>query len=487
MTVSPRFFAVLWDVSVIVLAGTCAYSIRFLQAPAESQLVMSPGYISLSALAGLALWSGFGLHRRSFRHATQTDAYLIGLIAIFAALIGLTASFLLDRGAHLPRSIVMLHVLILVAGLFSARVVGRLLWQSGGQTQGIADQAAGGALRKVLLLGDGPGISMYLKALGVVAAGRKRVAAVYSFDRRLSGLTIRGQRVGRLGDLGWADLIDQTDGSEVDRIVVAAKPAALPADLRLALGATRKPVRFFGTLADRGALEASPSQTLADPVRHLPDSVRRYLPWKRLFDVVAATSGLLVAALPLLLAALAVRIVLGAPVMFWQWRPGRGGQSFRVVKLRSMRAAIDSTGRRLSDAERLGTFGNLLRRSRLDELPQLFSVLVGDMSLIGPRPLIHQQQKRDSRRLLLRPGLTGWAQVNGGQLLSETDKEALDLWYVGNLSPVVDLKILIKTVVVVLLGDRVPEGFGAKTDPLAGDELFGLKRPADVGSKMNDA
>ncbi len=147
---------------------------------------------------------------------------------------------------------------------------------------------------------------------------------------------------------------------------------------------------------------------------------------------------------------------MGTPVLFWQQRPGLGGRPFRLYKFRTMRAGHDANGRRLSDAERVSSVGTIMRRLRLDELPQLFHILHGEMSLIGPRPLLPCDQADEYRaRLLVRPGVTGWAQVVGGRDISPEDKAALDVWYVRNASLALDLEIAARTIPMMLLGERI--------------------------------
>jgi lipopolysaccharide/colanic/teichoic acid biosynthesis glycosyltransferase len=173
---------------------------------------------------------------------------------------------------------------------------------------------------------------------------------------------------------------------------------------------------------------------------------------------------LIVALAPLwLLAALVVFIGVGSPVLFWQQRVGRGGRAFHLYKFRTLRPAYDQTGRELSEAARLSRGGRFLRRTRLDELPQLLNVLIGDMALIGPRPLLPQDQPvNPGARLTVRPGITGWAQVNGGVLLSPAEKAGLDAWYISHASPLLDLRILLLTLRSLISGDRRPEPVSAR-------------------------
>jgi lipopolysaccharide/colanic/teichoic acid biosynthesis glycosyltransferase len=171
---------------------------------------------------------------------------------------------------------------------------------------------------------------------------------------------------------------------------------------------------------------------------------------KRAFDVCAA-GALFVLASPLLaLLAIAVRTGMGRPVFYRQQRPGQDGLPFEIVKLRTMRQARDAAEEKLSDAERLTPLGRWLRRTSLDELPELWNVLKGDMSLVGPRPLLTEYLPLYSieqrRRHEVRPGITGWAQVNGRNAISWEQKFALDVWYVDNVGFLLDLRILLRTV-----------------------------------------
>lgn len=187
---------------------------------------------------------------------------------------------------------------------------------------------------------------------------------------------------------------------------------------------------------------------------------------KRLVDLTVSTVGLLVLAPVLAVVALAIRIRMGSPVLFRQMRPGYKGRPFEVVKFRTMLNAADSQGRPLSDAQRLTPLGRVLRRTSLDELPQLWNVLKGDMSLVGPRPLLMEYLDRytpeQMRRHDVKPGITGLAQVSGRNQVPWEQKFELDVWYVDNWSLWLDLKILFLTVVKVFRGEGV-SGKGVAT------------------------
>lgn len=175
---------------------------------------------------------------------------------------------------------------------------------------------------------------------------------------------------------------------------------------------------------------------------------------KRIFDVLVAVAALLLLMPVLVLTAIAVRLFLGAPVFFVQQRPGLHGQCFAMIKFRTMSNARDSAGNLLPDAQRLTDFGRFLRSSSLDELPELINVLRGEMSLVGPRPLLVEYlplySAEQARRHEVRPGITGWSQIKGRNSLSWDERFALDVWYVDHHDFVMDMKILALTVLKVL-------------------------------------
>jgi len=180
---------------------------------------------------------------------------------------------------------------------------------------------------------------------------------------------------------------------------------------------------------------------------------------KRFVDVAFALCGLIVLLPVVLLVACGVRWRLGAPVFFCQERPGLQGKPFKMVKFRSMRDVFDANGNPLPDSKRMTSFGSFLRSSSLDELPELWNVLKGEMSLVGPRPLLMEYlplySAEQYRRHEVRPGVTGWAQINGRNALSWKEKFELDVWYVDNQSFWLDLKIIFLTIKKVLVRDGI--------------------------------
>lgn len=206
---------------------------------------------------------------------------------------------------------------------------------------------------------------------------------------------------------------------------------------------------------------------------------------KRMLDVVLAATAVLVLSPLIVLVAAIVRWRLGTPVLFWQQRAGLHGRPFALCKFRTMRQATDTAGRLLPDAQRLTPCGQRLRSLSLDELPQLWNILRGHMGLVGPRPLLIRYLPRYSatqaRRHDVRPGVTGWAQVNGRNALDWDERFRLDVWYVDHCSLGLDLRILFRTVACVL----TRQGISAREHVTMG-EFWGNERPADAAPARGD-
>ena len=252
-----------------------------------------------------------------------------------------------------------------------------------------------------------------------------------------------------------ADLIAQAkagyavepDNAEALAAAIRKLKACPPAE-RVAMG--ENGARFY---AEKLALPVG-ARRFEHVLDHARFASRRGVGLKRLGDMFASSVLLAIAAIPLAIVALLVAVKLGRPVLFRQERPGRYGKPFKILKLRTMTDARDASGALLSDGERLTPFGRWLRSSSLDELPALFNVLRGDMSLVGPRPLLMRYTAffthEELLRLVVRPGITGWAQVNGRNHARWTERLSMDTWYVRNWSLRLDLTTLVRTALRVV-------------------------------------
>ncbi|QXI49221.1 sugar transferase [Pseudomonas anuradhapurensis] len=195
---------------------------------------------------------------------------------------------------------------------------------------------------------------------------------------------------------------------------------------------------------------------------------------KRVIDFAGALIGLVVLSPVILVVALLIKRRLGGPVLFRQVRPGLDGKPFEMIKFRTMRDACDSNGVPLPDSQRMTPFGSFLRSSSLDELPELWNVLKGEMSLVGPRPLLMEYlplyNERQYLRHKVRPGVTGWAQINGRNTLGWPEKFELDVWYVENRSIWLDIKIIALTIKKVIKKDGISASGEATMSKFTGNE-----------------
>jgi len=194
---------------------------------------------------------------------------------------------------------------------------------------------------------------------------------------------------------------------------------------------------------------------------------------KRVFDIIFSLAWLIGFSPLLIVVAILVRIKLGSPILFIQERPGKGAKPFRMVKFRTMTDTKDAAGNLLPDEVRLTLFGKVLRSTTLDEFPEMWNVLVGDMSVVGPRPLMMRYLPRynsfQARRMEMKPGVTGWAQINGRNAISWDEKFALDIWYIDNSSLWLDIKIVVKTFFVVLNRRNINSSKSATMEEFYGD------------------
>jgi sugar transferase EpsL len=193
---------------------------------------------------------------------------------------------------------------------------------------------------------------------------------------------------------------------------------------------------------------------------------------KRLFDIISSTAGLIVISPLLVVLAVLVRLKLGSPILFCQQRPGLGSKAFVIYKFRTMTDRRDASGNLLPDEQRLPPFGRFLRSTSFDELPELLNVLKGDMSIVGPRPLMMKYLGRYSpqqaRRHEIKPGITGWAQINGRNTISWEDKFKLDVWYVDNWTFWLDMKIILKSIWMVIAKEGITQQGRATMDEFMG-------------------
>lgn len=476
-----RTAMLLVDISVMLLAGLLAAALRDnLEFSTER---ITAGWVYHAAVLGasVCIVPLVGLDRSIWRFSSLNDYLMVVVTCFFIIAAASLMTLLASRFEGVARSIPIIHFVVATFALVSLRVAFRKkhdlrrLRHSQSSFNDLAQEPHHHV--NVLVVGLNRLAEAYIEAVAEFASERIRVVGLVGD---------RGRHVGRLiathPVLGVVEDIEtivrdlEPHGTTIDRIVIACDFDGLSQEarrmlLRLEQSGDCELQMFAEQLKIVKRDEAKPGTTDLSATHEKSDAqmrfafpasevaaMRRRPYWsaKRLFDATAA--ALLIMLLgPLIIAtAVFVGLFIGFPVAFWQQRPGLGGVPFRLYKFRTMRPAHDLSGRHLTDEERLSPVGVFLRRYRLDELPQLFNILIGDMSFIGPRPLLPRDQAPEDRaRLLVRPGLTGWAQVVGGRDISADDKAALDIWYVKNASLSLDMQIALRTVPLVIVGEKI--------------------------------
>src|SRR5262245_39545432 len=368
------------------------------------------------------------------------------------------ALFSLTRLAGIPRSTPLIHALLLTAGLLSARAFGRSADSDRKLVPAVRLKAQ---VEHIILIGSNRLSALYIDFLRAYAPDCYRVIAVLDDRAEMIGRSVAGIRVlGRLIDLLPIVNEFKEHGICPDRIIVGGDSDLLTKEAMAEIAhiCTEYEIEldYVPRLVGLKTLQAPIVQNQAEQAEssRIAFSPSRYFRIKHYVDFCLGLL-LIIVLLPVFLMISAVVLLdVGSPIFFWQRRVGIYGQGFHIHKFRTLKPAHDAQGQPFSTADRVSWVGALLRKFRLDELPQLLNVLVGDMSLIGPRPLLpHDQPSNATARLMVRPGITGWAQVNGGKLITAEEKNAFDEWYVRNASFWLDLSILGKTIMVMLGGE----------------------------------
>lgn len=439
---------------------------------------LSPYFVATLISSVIAI-PALSINRLIWRFSSLPD-YLRILAMLAVMTVGsLAIGFAINRLENVPRSLPFLQFNLSLTFLIGLRIFYRLHHASRRSRPvqmaplKIVDQEA---TETILLVGLSRLTQTYFQALKEFAPSNLKVVGILGHKSRHVGRIVASYKIMDTAEGIERILLEfRISGVIIDRVIVAVPARSLSDAAIEALAVVEQSSAIkIQYLSDKlGFDEASngahnQSVAVLDQCRREDKTFaigdcelqwmqqRRYWTVKRAIDVLASLSLLICLCPIMLLMASLVIVSIGWPVIFWQQRPGLGGRPFRLFKFRTMRSAYVSDGRELADHERLSHVGEFLRRTRFDELPQLFNILRGEMSFIGPRPLLPRDQDDAHRaRLLVRPGLTGWAQVVGGRAISAQDKAALDVWYVKHASLWLDLKVVLKTVPIILFGESI--------------------------------
>ena len=459
-----RVYLSLWDLSWAIGSPLLALYLRDPEIFSHTNLSAIGYYWVLAAVFAIVAFSAFKIQDNMTPYFSVHEAIDIIETVLFVELLTFISLFTINRFDGIPRSIPLTHGVLLAAALFAARIFIRIV-RSDDESQPTY-QCSG---ERMILIGANPVAGLFIRMLSAYAPQRQHVVALLDADAAMIGRAIAGvQVVGNPQDLESLVKEYAIHGIAVSRVVIAGEvnlltPVVLHEVERICerhrINLSFLP-RMVG-LTDRNPIQVvTPERKSAKPSIALP----AYLRLRRPLDIIGSLVLLLLLSPLLAVAAVLVCLDVGLPILFWQERVGWNGRSFLIYKFRTLASPFDADGNPLIAAREPSAIGRLLRVTRIDELPQLLNVLFGDMSLIGPRPLLPEDQPENAAiRLSVRPGISGWAQVNGGKLVSKEEKEKLDEWYVRNASLWLDLRIILMTVKFCLPG-RTAHGGEASAD-----------------------
>lgn len=433
-------------------------------------------YAAMGVIAGIVVIPLAGLNRGFWRYTGLPD--LLRLMGSVTAIVLLTlfATFAFSRLDSVARSLPVIQWLVLFAGMAGSRIATRVWRERRHDVPDVVAPTGTQDVLNVLIVGVNPVAELYLRSIAEFAPRMVSVVGLLAPGAQLPGRVLRSHKVlGHPEDLPRVVRDLEIHGVSLDRVIVVEplerlSQRAVEGLLTLERSSTIRVDWILDLLGfdSREGREDITRAAFVDGATGSSDPVsseaalaagNKYGQVKRVMDAIGAAMLIVVLAPLGIAVAVLTAFNVGPPVVFWQKRPGRYGYPFKLYKFRTMRGAHDRYGNRIPDQERSSRLGAWLRRTRLDELPQLYNILVGEMSFVGPRPLLPIDQATVGRSLfLVRPGLTGWSQVNGGRQLSAEDKAALDAWYVGNMSLSLDIRIVLHTCLILWASERVNQG-----------------------------
>jgi lipopolysaccharide/colanic/teichoic acid biosynthesis glycosyltransferase len=436
-----KIYLSVWDVFWALLSPLIALWMGDALVLTRQDWSMTANYCSLSFGFAVVAFVAFRLQDTMTRHFSAHEALDIIEAVLFAELMTYGFLFTLTRLDGIPRTVPLYHGLLLAGGLIFARILTRVA----AVEEGAIDHRS--RRERIIVIGANRFASSLISMLNAYAPNRQAVVAV--LDEKAIGRSISGvQVVGTSQDLDAIISEFSVHGVHIDRVILAGDTDLLSAaalhDVERVCKKRHLALAFLPRML--GLTEPARFELNVVAATETAPETHFFLRLKRVIDIVGSLSLMLLLSPLFAVATLLVLIDVGSPVLFWQERTGWRGRPFLIYKYRTLRAPFDSEGRPSLGGRQPSAIGRFLRATRIDELPQLINVLFGDMSLIGPRPLLPEDQPSNTAlRLSVRPGITGWAQVNGAKLVTKEDKEKFDEWYVANASLWVDMKIALMT------------------------------------------
>jgi lipopolysaccharide/colanic/teichoic acid biosynthesis glycosyltransferase len=456
-----RYFVELPELCCVTIAPWLAFGVRDMRMFEPAFIGQASIYCNIALIVGISMLLRSNISNIILLYAL--DGISIIRCAFFSAGITSILAFLMTRLDSVPRSVPVIHFFFLASLLLLVGLIrGRMSQPNESKRQNVRSRNA----EKIIVLGANHLASFYIRMIDTFSVGHQQVMAILDASPNLRNRILNGhQIIGAPEELPSILHEYKIHGIEIGRVVVTAGRSELSkaawdylqsdASIEVEFLAER-----FGLVPFMTEEGAAPTPAPSLQVNAVPDitlvQARRYWKLKRVIDVVVASLLFVILAPVIVAIAFVVRLWIGSPVIFWQRRVGRHGAAFFVFKFRTLLAPFNGRGHLRDESERLSDLGSFLRRTRLDEIPQLFNILRGEMSIVGPRPLLPIDQPPSAGiRLAVLPGITGWAQIHGGNLITLDEKNALDEYYIRNASLWLDFKILVKTAQILFIGDRL--------------------------------
>lgn len=453
-TSSERLFIRTSDVVSVFLAAPIAIELR------DPGLFLFPGegfgpafhYCLFGFSAGLAMLIAFHLGQNVHGHFSARETRSVVLASLSTAALTAVCAFSLDRLDYVPRSVPLIHLLVQCALMLGGRAIAtRRQGSTGGYLSRYSVES------HMLLIGANDFALSYLKVLDAFNVDRTNIVAILDHNPKLFGRALLGHPIiGPPPAIARVICEYEVHGVEITRVLISENRPKRDDNL---WRETEKYCLSSGIelkyLSDVLGFQLGEGVENEEGEQEPEGGPKGYRLIKRTFDLCMSIA-MAIAISPLVtLIAVGIIIDLGWPIIFWQKRIGHHGRPFLIFKFRTLRAPYDQQGNFVAEDRRTSRFGSLLRRTQLDELPQLWNIVCGEMSFVGPRPLLPIDQPKGSQlRLLMKPGITGWAQINGGKQVTAEEKGLLDEWYVRHASALLDIGIILRTFGIVLFGDR---------------------------------
>jgi lipopolysaccharide/colanic/teichoic acid biosynthesis glycosyltransferase len=454
-----RIYLSLWDLCWAVGSPLLALYLRDPGILFRADWTPVAYYWLLSSGFAVVAFFAFKIHDNMTRHFSVHEAIDIAETILFVELLTLISLFTLTRFDGIPRSIPLAHGFLLAAGLYAARIFVRIVSNDDEIPRKYSYRG-----ERMILIGANPAASLFIRLLNAHTPHQQHVIAVLDPDPKMIGRAISGvQVVGNPHELEALVQEYAVHGIVTGRIVVAGEVDALGAvvlrEVEHVCDRHQISLSFLPRMMGLAVPDPVGAAVSADHKFTTPSiALSSFLRVKRSIDIVGSLALLLLLSPLFTLTALLVFLDVGLPVLFWQERVGWKRRNFLIYKFRTLASPFDSAGNPLLSGRRPSAIGRMLRATRLDELPQLLNVLFGDMSLIGPRPLLPEDQPANTAvRLSVRPGISGWAQVHGAELVGKEEKEKLDEWYVRHVSLWLDLRITMMTLKLMMKSHLSPE------------------------------